>query len=145
MRRQIIAGVAVGIPLIAIVIIVVINLFDYKGYIFDYVLNNQPALEDYVDEFATPGLDNEGTYNGWQVNYNKFSKKTKFQVYYVGLLVTSGREGGFYYSPEDQPLSNDVGNKQYTEQADGSFVFDGNNWETTERITEHWFWYEVRF
>jgi hypothetical protein len=141
----IVAGIAVGIPFIALLIFVLINSYDYKGYVFDYVNENKAALEQVAARLSASGENAREDFDGHTVNYWHNAKKTEFSMYVKGM-VTSGTYGGFYYSPQDKPLGFQGAPAAFTEQPDGTFTCErSDNTEYTERITENWFWYEAKF
>lgn len=116
-----------------------------KADIIEYVQTNQEALE----QFAT-GLmaDSSGdtAYNGWQVSCYPAVGMVEFITKGTGVGSSTAYEG-FYYSEDDRPIG--------FQGTEAGFVPDDTGWsweeekgdnrERTEKITAHWYWFQMNF
>ena len=111
----------------------------------EYVQANQAALE----QFASGLLEDpaEGArYNGWQADCYQAVRMVEFIIKGTGIGSSTAYEG-FYYSEDDRPIG-----FQGTEL---DFVQDGAGWswreesgdnhERIEKITAHWYWFQMSF
>jgi hypothetical protein len=142
----IVSSIAVcGILAAAAVIVFAAAWNNNRRMASDYLLANKPALEQVVARLSAAGKDTYTDYDGHTVNYWHNTGRTEFNMYMIGMGPST--YGGFYYSPDDKPLGFQGAPAAFTEQADGTFVYNhgGGNVEYTGRITENWFWFEARF
>lgn len=136
--------------LIALVIVLALSfvlLRNSKPVVIAYVQRNHGELTEFsqaaMEHFHDPQVR---TYRGWTVDCFPGGNIVQFTVSSFGLGPSASYQG-FYYSPQDVPLGfqgTDVtleaanGGWQWTEQ-------DGSNWGKTEKITDHWYWFEAHF
>ena len=116
-----------------------------KADIIEYVQTNQEALDQFVTGLmADPPGDT--AYNGWQVSYYSAVGMVEFITKGSGVGSSTAYEG-FYYSEDDCPIGfqgTEAGFVPY----DTGWSWDeekGDNRERTEKITAHWYWFQMNF
>lgn len=118
---------------------------DSKSNVAYYVKNNQNKLESFVENvIETNDLSTKTTYNGWDVFYRKEANMVEFITFAFGIAPSSTYKG-FYYSPNDTPLGFQGVNLTFTKNDTGWVYNDGNNIEYTEKVMDHWYWFEMNF
>ncbi len=63
-------------------------------------------------------------------------------------IASAGTYAGFYYTREDQPVGFDGTALNFTKTKNGGWRWEeenGDNYEYTERIAAHWYYYEAGF
>ncbi len=124
-------------------------LIKSKGFIFLLVEHYQDELTATANAIIESG--EESPEHSWYfryVDYYDSSHMVKFTTSYWGI-VPSGVLKGFYYSPKNIPLGYDFGGElvSFVPYEEGWLweEEDGNNTIHTERIVDHWFWFEMRY
>ena len=142
--KAVLAAVCV-LCILVIVYAAVFQKHSAKADIIEYVQTNQEALE----QFAT-GLmadSSEGTaYNGWQVAYYPAAGMIEFITKRSGIGSATAYEG-FYYSADDRPIGFQGTEVDFVRDDTGWSweEADGDNHERTEKITAHWYWFQMDF
>lgn len=132
--------------------ILAFSLFSYlrsssKGNVAKYVKLHETELTAFAEQIISNDTA-EASYQGWEVQYFPGSDDigiVQFTISSFGL-VPSGTYKGFYYSPSNEPSG-------FQGRTEG-LIFDGTGWTWsdgnspsgyTEKITNCWYWFEVRF
>ena len=148
-------GLGVLLVVLALLAVLWFKLFPPRWAVERYVLGHQEELDAYVQRLLETdpaqledyhGYSAGDTYDGWDVTYYPHSGMIEFQTSAFGL-VPSSTYSGFYYSPEDVPMGFQSAQVDFAEHGDGWLWEEpeGDNRQYTQRITEHWYWYDVRF
>ncbi|MCR5432401.1 MAG: hypothetical protein K6E95_07585 [Lachnospiraceae bacterium] len=153
MKKKAILISAAGVVVVVLLVLLVVNIFDnsdLKSELKDYILENREDLEAYVgDLIASKTDDSRDTFDGITVDYWKRNKMVEFSKTGWGAgIVPASTYRGFYYSPDDKPLGFQGTSLSYVEDGAGwkSKDYPGSSIrEYTERLADHWFWYEVKF
>ncbi len=151
MKKPIIILLSVTlVVLLALVIFTTFISSDPKSEINDYVIENRTDLNNYVTRLLSEKIDDHhGEFDGMKVDLWKNRNVVEFSKdrWCFGIVPASTYRG-FYYSPENVPLGfqgaalefKSVENGWESEPYPGSSIH-----EYTERITDNWFFYEVKF
>ena len=135
-RKWIVAGIAALVVALAGVWVV---LRPSKAAAVRYVQGHQAELTAYVETLlATDPAQLE--------DYHGYSGMVEFQTSVFGLAPSS-TYSGFYYSPEDVPLGFQSAQVDFVESG-GCWLWEepeGDNRQYTEKIADHWYWYEASF
>ena len=88
----------------------------------------------------------ESTYGNFDVTYWATANMVEFVSQKSGLGSSNTYEG-FYYSPYDQLIGFQGNQVEFIEHQSGWIwnEVEGDNWEYIEKITEHWYWFEIHF
>ena len=142
--KAVLAAVCV-LCILVIVYAVVFQKRNAKVDIIEYVQTNQEALEQLAAGLmADPP---EGTaYNGWQVAYYPAAGMIEFITKGTGIGSATAYEG-FYYSEDDRPIGFQGTEVDFVRDDTGWSweEADGGNHERTEKITAHWYWFQMDF
>ena len=116
-----------------------------KADIIEYVQTNQEALE----RFATTLMADPpkyAAYNGWRVYYYPAAGMVEFITKGTGIGSATAYEG-FYYSEDDRPIGFQGTEVDFVRDDTGWSweEADGDNHERTEKITAHWYWFQMDF
>ena len=149
--------IGLGVLLAALVLLAVLwlKLFQPQWAVERYVLGHQEELNAYVQrllETDPAQMENhhgwwaEDSYDGWKVSYYPQSGKIEFETSAFGLAPSSAYTG-FYYAPLDEPMGYQGVEVEFAREGDGWLweESEGDNRQYTRQITEHWYWYDVRF
>ena len=120
-------------------------LYVPKDNIIEYVQTNQETLEQFVTGLmADPPGDT--AYNGWQISCYPAVGMVEFITKGTGVGSSTAYEG-FYYSEDDRPIG--------FQGTKAGFVPDNTGWsweeekgdnrKRTEKITAHWYWFQMNF
>ena len=112
-----------------------------------YVQKNYDELTQFAVEALEDPYDLKArTYNGWIVSCIPSTSVVEFTVRGFGIGPSTEYEG-FYYSPDDVPLGFQGTDVELTEVDDRWQWAEeyGDNWGYTEKIVEHWYWFEAHF
>lgn len=152
MKKTIIISL-LSVTLVVLLTLVIVTTFispDPKSEINDYVIENRTDLNDYVTLLLSEkSNDHHGEFDGMKVDLWKKLNMVEFSKdrWCFGIAPASTYRG-FYYSPENVPLGfqgaalefKSVENGWESEPYPGSSIH-----EYTERTTDNWFFYEVKF
>lgn len=151
-RKWIVAGVA---ALAVVLVGAWAVLRPSKAAAVRYVQGHQAELTAYVKTLLAidpaqledyHGYSGGDTYDGWDVTCYPHTGMVEFQTSVFGL-VPSSTYSGFYYSPEDVPLGFQSTQVDFVESG-GGWLWEepeGDNRQYTEKIADHWYWYEASF
>ena len=116
-----------------------------KSEIFDYVQENQADLERFaVELMRVNGQD--AKYKEWTASYYEDARTVEFLTKGSGLGPATTYEG-FYYSENNFPIGFQGVELDFVQDGDGWIWREtgGDNYDQTERIIEHWFWFKMSF
>ncbi len=139
-----------AIVLIAAMILCFLSVLFIKseGFVFWLVEHDQENLTSMANVIIESGEEEPG--HSWyfrDIDYHDSTHMVEFTTSYWGI-APSGVRKGFYYSPENIPLGYDYGGElvSFLPYEEGWLweEEDGNNTIYTERIVNHWFWFEMR-
>ena len=149
---------AITISLLSVTLVVLLALIIFttfislnpKNEIHDYVIENRNNLNDYVVRLLNKKQDDyHGEYDTMTVDLWKGCNMVEFSKNRWGSgIVPASTYRGFYYSPENVPIGFQGAALKFRPDKNGwkSEPYPGSSIrEYTERITDHWFWYEVIF
>lgn len=150
----------------AIVIVITVILvgafryhFDYERRIASFVTKNEPELTALAEDYLEKTEQKEITYRGVKIGgVFPAGEAVPFDVGGIGI-VPSASYYGFYYSPEDIPVSNGEGELEKVEEQEGflpglvprnqkeRWVWQGygDNGGEIVKIKEHWYYYKCWF
>ena len=141
-------AVLAAVCVLCILVIVYATVFQKRAEktdIIEYVQTNQDALEQFTTALmADPP---KGTaYNGWQVAYYPATGMVEFITKGTGIGSATAYEG-FYYSEDDRPIGFQGTEVDFVRDDTGWSweEADGDNHERTEKITAHWYWFQMDF
>lgn len=85
-----------------------------------------------------------------EINIRKNNKDSLIIEYFCkgAGIAPAGRYAGFYYTSENQPVGFDGTALNFTKTKNGGWRWEeenGDNYEYTERIADHWYYYEAGF
>ncbi len=129
---------------IAAALLVLVLMWSSKPMVFLRVRMDAPKLTAMAEDILEAGTAEGFAYRDHRIQY-EFRDVVEVQTGGWGLVPASTYVG-FYYSPTDEPLNlmSDEAltseGRAWTWQQQG-----GDNRFQTERITEHWFWFEERY
>ena len=148
--------------------------FNYERRISSFVTKNEPELtvlvEDYLEKMGqreSAGINGGGKQAAYGTNYRgakiggvfPASEVVPFDVGGIGI-VPAASYYGFYYSPEDIPVSNGEGELKKVEEQQGGILSGsvlrdqkerwswqgyGDNGGEIVKIKEHWYYYKCWF
>ncbi len=150
MKNRTKIGKVFKIIVTAAIILCIISAFliKTKGFIFLLVEHDQENLTAMANAIIESG--EESPEHSWyfsNVYYKDSIGMVEFTTSYWGI-APSGVKKGFYYSPENIPLGYNYGGEVLSFLPyEAGWLWeeeDGNNTMYTERIVDHWFWFEFR-
>ena len=117
-----------------------------KADIIEYVQTNQEALERFATGLLAdpPGVT---AYNEeWQISWYPATGMVEFITKGTGIGSATAYEG-FYYSEDDRPIGFQGTEVDFVRDDTGWSweEADGDNHERTEKITAHWYWFQMDF
>lgn len=117
-----------------------------KSIVTHYIQNHRSELETYVQNIDTNEDIRAETYNNWDVSYYPDSGMVEFLVSTRGFGPSS-KYCGFYYSPQNIPVGYQEQNVELFKTETGWQWSDpdSDNQYYTEKITDHWYWFEMDF
>lgn len=137
----------IGIVFILLVIAVASFVSGKSASIRRFVKSNSVELTQYAQNMIKTGSNGEcETYGDYEVTYWADTDMVEFVLRKHGMGSASVYEG-FYYSPNDTPLGFQ-GNQVDFITSDSGWTWEesnGDNWEYTEKILEHWYWFKFHF
>lgn len=85
-----------------------------------------------------------------KLNFRKNNEDSLIIEYFCkgAGIAPAGRYAGFYYTSENQPVGFDGTALNFTKTKNGGWRWEeenGDNYEYTERIADHWYYYEAGF
>ncbi len=123
-------------------------LIKSKGFVFWLVEHDQEKLTEMANAIIESGEEEPD--HSWyfsDVDYHDSTHMVEFTTSYWGI-APSGVRKGFYYSPENIPLGYNYGGEVLSFLPyEAGWLWEeenGNNTMYTERIADHWFWFEFR-
>ncbi len=150
MKNKIPTEKKIAYILIAVIILFFCTVFfiKTKGFVFWLVAHRQEKLTAMANAIIESGEEEPD--HSWyfsDVDYHDSTHMVEFTTSYWGI-APSGVRKGFYYSPENIPLGYDYGGELVSFLPyEAGWLWeeeDGNNTMYTERIADHWFWFEFR-
>lgn len=137
----------IGIVFILLVIAVASFVSGKSASIRRFVKSNSVELTQYAQNMIKTGSNGEcETYGDYEVTYWADTDMVEFILRKHGMGSASVYEG-FYYSPDDTPLGFQGNQVDFT-TSDSGWTWEesnGDNCEYTEKILEHWYWFEFHF
>lgn len=128
-------------------LVIVLFQFNKNSSITHFVENNSEELMQYAENMIQTANAGESViYKNFEVTYWKNEDMVEFLVKKKGIGSSNSYEG-FYYSPNDKPLGFH-GNQVDFIPSESGWMWkesDGDNWEYTEKILKHWYWFEFHF
>lgn len=112
-----------------------------KAAAVQYVRAHHETLQQFSENLLqNPPLNGRSSYNGWTVD--AYTQMVQFDTSAWGK-----RYRGFYYSPQDIPLGFQETEMEFVPRDKGWYweEADGNNRMYTEKITNQWYWFDMRF
>lgn len=110
------------------------------------VQKNRAELEALVESIISTGtVQNPTSLKGYQITYWENRNMVEFTK--GSGFGASTVYHGFYYSPLDIPLGFQGTSVEFSQEED-SWVWreeNGDNWERTKKIADHWYWFEMHF
>ena len=150
---------AIVIAIAAILVGALCSHFNYERRIANFVTQNETELTALAEEYLEKTEQKEITYRGATIG-GVFppGAVVPFDVGGIGI-VPSASYYGFYYSPEDIPVSNGEGELEKVEEQEGflpgliprnqkeRWVWQGygDNGGEIVKIKEHWYYYKCWF
>ncbi len=115
-----------------------------------FVMRNEEQLtafaEDVLQNGAIGGIEE---YKGYPVTKwaSDSDGSVLLEFYHHGSgSVPNTSYFGFYYVPDDLPKTFQNAQGELWQSEDGwKWEDDGDNWGYTEKITDHWYYYEAHF
>ncbi len=140
--------VAIIVTAVIILLLSAVFLTKSKGFIFLFVEHSQEKLTAAANAIIESGERNpEHSWYFCDIDYYDSTPMVEFTTSYWGI-APSGVRKGFYYSPQNVPLGYDYGGEIVSfRPCEEGWLWeeeDGNNTIYTERILDHWFWFEMR-
>lgn len=138
-----------GIIIIFSLLIIVVTFFAIRKpvSIQNFVKDHSDKLTQYAESMIQTGSNGKReTYGDYEMTYWATTNMVEFVARKNGIGSSTVYEG-FYYSPDDKPLGFQGNQVQFTE-SDSGWIWkesNGDNWEYTEKIQEHWYWFEFHF
>lgn len=151
--KKIIKRVLLVVLIIIMMLVIIINIlppirsFRNKNIIFKIVRENQEILNNsiktgsYLDVLEIEGVKDVHVFTTDEGN-------TYIDFFCSGFgIVPSGIYYGFYYHSIDEPIGYQGVSVKLTRDGDGWSWSEpyGDNYCYTEKITEHWYYYEAGF
>lgn len=133
--------------------------FNYERRMAHFVTQNEPKLTALAEDYLEKTGQREITYRGAKIGgVFPAGEVVPFDVGGIGI-VPSASYYGFYYSPEDIPVSNGEGELEKVEEQEGflpglvpknqkeRWVWQGygDNGGEIVKIKEHWYYYKCWF
>ncbi|MDO4286322.1 MAG: hypothetical protein Q4C40_01195 [Eubacteriales bacterium] len=148
MSRKNVKWIAVMVIIFILLVIAVASFVSGKSAsIRRFVNSNSVELTQYAQNMIKTGSNGEcETYGDYEVTYWADTGMVEFVLRKHGMGSASVYEG-FYYSPNDTPLGFQGNQVDFT-ISDSGWTWEesnGDNWEYTEKILEHWYWFEFHF
>ena len=144
-KKETMIGCVLIIVLLSIGVIILLN-YDETPVFYRYVINHKNELGEYVNSLKTENeTDHTEMFNGFEVRYFAGSGMAEFEL---KDPLPSNTHRGFYYSPNDKPLGYFDSMLYFEQDGDGwkcDQIVNTHITEYTERITDHWFWFEFNF
>lgn len=112
-----------------------------------YVENHSSELTQYAENMIENGMNGESdTYGRYHVTYWADGGMVEF-ISEASGLGSNTIYRGFYFSMNDAPLGFQGTNVSYIPNNRGWIWSEsnGDNWEYTEKIQDHWYWFEMHF
>ena len=133
------------IAVVGVLFTVALQKKDSKSEIFSFVRENQTHLSQFVCDTMEAGKI-VSTYRNWSVDYYEGVGAVEFLTNSFGIGPATTYEG-FYYSENDIPIGFQGVNLNFIQNENGWTwqEADGDNYEQTERIIAHWFWFKISF
>lgn len=136
------------IALLAVfVLVIVLFQFNHKSAIIRFVENHSDELMRYAEDMIQTGSNGESEiYGDYEMTYWADTGMVEFVARKTGIGASSVYEG-FYYSLNDMPLGFQGNQVDFT-VSDSGWTWKesiGDNWEYTEKIQNHWYWFEFHF
>ena len=133
----------IWIIVMLLVVVILIVLSDAKGMAVNHVLRNHQKLEAHAAA-CIDRPENASRYGSWETTYRSDLNVVLYQIRYVGF-GSQFDELGVYYSPQD--IASGLGNTLGQEPAEEGvkFLGEGDNYTYVEKITDHWYWYEMHW
>ena len=116
---------------------------DKKGIAIHHLQRNEEAVTAHARS-CIENPDRTTNYQNWKTRYLAEYDAVLFQVSYTGFASQTD-EIGFYFSLKDEP--NGLGNNAGTEKSESGirFLGEGDNYTHVEKISDHWYWYEIHW
>ena len=138
-----------GIIIIFSLLIIVVTFFVIRKpvSIQNFVKDHSDELTQYAESMIQNGSNGKSeTYGDYEMTYWATTNMVEFVARKNGIGSSTVYKG-FYYSPDDKPLGFQGNQVQFTESDSGGTwkESDGDNWEYTEKIQDHWYWFEFHF
>ena len=150
-KTRVLFGAAAAVILSALIAVGLWMSKDMEGRVRDFVLTNQVQLEEIAGD-CLAGKSFQPSYQGVRVDgvFSGADPATDriVQFCYTGFgLVPSSTYYGFYYSPENVPVSFQNTGLPLTTCEDGTWQWsDGtDNGGVTKSIGNGWFYYQAWF
>ena len=133
------------IAVVGVLFTVALQKKDSKSEIFSFVRENQTHLSQFVCDTMEAGKI-VSTYRNWSVDYYEGVGAVEFLTNSFGIGPATTYEG-FYYNENDIPIGFQGVNLNFIQNENGWTwqEADGDNYEQTERIIAHWFWFKISF
>lgn len=150
---------AIVIAIAVILVGALCSHFNYERRIANFVTQNETELTALAEEYLKKTEQKEITYRGTKIGgVFPAGEVVPFDVGGIGI-VPSANYYGFYYSPEDIPVSNGEGKLEKVEEQEGflpglvprnpkeRWVWQGygDNGGEIVKIKEHWYYYKCWF
>lgn len=120
---------------------------DGKKNVEMYIRKNRADLHAYAEKISENTINTTEHYDGWEVTYWSNTGIVEFRLKDTFGLGSSYT--GFYYSSEDVPLGFQGNDLEFVEKTPGWIWYENydnsDNWEYTEKIMDHWYWFKVHF
>lgn len=145
LRRPTSKAIRIGLCILLAIALIAVFLF-YPQIVRGYVLGAHDHLEAYALEALEAG--DAGSYGFWNVSVYPEAGMVEFRTGGSGLAPGSTYEG-FYYSASDShtPFMGLVWEMDV--QGDTTYWYDdpetSDNWCSSIRITDHFYWFEAHF
>lgn len=118
-----------------------------KAVTFHYILEHHLELEEFVKDLPrSHDTTVQTAYGEWDVVYWQSSGMVEFYGPSQGVAPAS-EYTGFYYAPNDGPLGFQGVSADFIEEGSGWKwqIPNSDNWEYTEKVMDHWYWFEMHF
>ena len=112
-----------------------------------YVKNHTEEMTAYAQDLLETGTAGEAqAFHDWPVTVDPNRGQVEFFTSGSGMGSETSYKG-VYYSAADTPLGVQGAELDFTAAENGWRweEADGDNWQYTERIVAHWFWYEAHY
>ena len=131
----------IWITVILLLAVSAIVCSDTKGMAVNHVLRHEEQVRAHALAYMKQP-DEVVPYRSWEVRYDTVYGVVQFQVQYTGF-ASQADELGFYYAPEN--LACGLGNGPDREDWGNGvkFIGNGDNYTYVEKISDHWYWYDM--